>query len=110
MNRAVLFCLVTLLLFGCASPAPSPIGPVGPAGPVKPSPVKPVEETQFSALADRATQDPGHYATTDDLVRVLNRLREMDKITDQQLKAATDALGTSRRKLTPEDLAAIRGL
>lgn len=98
--------VVVALLIGCASSGPSLPSPNGPS---KPFPVKPVAETIFTTLADRATDNP-RYETTDDLVRVVIKLREAGDVTDEQAQVVMEKLGTARRKLTAEDLDAIRGL
>lgn len=95
--------VAAVVVIGCVSN--------GPSVPSKPEADKPVvAETVFSVLSDRATKSPEHYGYTDDIRRVVIKLREAGDITDAQVQAFDMAIPKERRKLTADDLAKVRGL
>lgn len=95
--------VLILLLAGCAVP----VGPVQP----EPSPVKPdSRETILAVFAERVAKFPEVYQTTDDVVRVANRLVASGDMTKTEMDQVVGKLGTVRRKLEEKDVEALRGL
>jgi hypothetical protein len=104
MKASVLMVLACLFGLGCGLvEVPQDRGNAREVQPVAPT-------TVLGVLAERAGQRASYYSTTDDLMRVVNKLAEAGDITANQLDAIKTKLGTARRPLTPQDLAAIRGL
>ena len=95
-----LFLLV--LLVGCNVTTPIDRKP--------PPDAKPQAETVFTVLADNAEADPVFYATTDDIKRTVNRLLATKRITQAQADQVTAQIGKERRKVTADDLKALRSM
>lgn len=75
-----------------------------------PPDAKPQAETVFTVLADNAEADPAFYATTDDIMRTVNRLVATKRITQAQADQVTEKLGKMRRKVEQRDLDHLRSL
>ncbi len=69
----------------------------------------PQVETVLVVLADNVVADPVFYSTTDDVLRVVNRLVATKRITQAQADAC-GVLLKGRRPITRTDIDALRGI